>query len=343
MSITPDYNPMLVATWLTAILLTMDLNTFVSRQKPACPCCVFLMEDLFLPPTPTDPSDGATPLLPNEVVSPQEALKYIQLHAQEILSQQQDQGERKPPMLLVDTHNHAHLRRDRSEAYLLPADDTNAFKLLEVVSLTLAVEPSDWDDALQYSAAELSKTNRADLTLMGLGIHPWYLGDSIEPNGPWKQRLSDLLQEHPSAIVGEIGLCKMARCARSHPEGKAKGFEGQRVVLENQLEVAVQHQRPVSIHCVQQHGVFLDLLKETLVKVNAEPKPILEALIPPAIAMHSFTGTAHHVKQLLQWEASLFGEGPNDKKKKKRKEPADPSINRQPLLYFGFSHIGTSD
>jgi Tat protein secretion system quality control protein TatD with DNase activity len=40
--------------------------------------------------------------------------------------------------------------------------------------------------------------------------------------------------------------------------------------------------------------------------------------LPPTIAMHSFTGTAHHVKELLKLEKRFTSE--------------------EPLFYFGFSH-----
>lgn len=317
-------------------------------RRPSCPCCVFLTQDLFLPPsqstTTTEPTATDEPALPSsDVVSPPEALSIIQQHAQQLKLE-----DGRPAALLVDTHNHAHLKRERHSSYELPLHqkegDSARGSNLPVFSLTLAVEPADWDHALRFSAE--AEDSSPDTTIMGLGVHPWYLGDSVEPQGPWKERLDALLREHPSCIVGEVGLCKMAKCARTHPEGKRRGFEIQRAVLEDQIQLAVQHQRPVSIHCVQQHGVFWDFLKEILTKYKANgngTNPF--RFVPPAMAMHSFTGTAHHVKQLIQWEATLFGEGPNDSKKKKKKQSTEGETEKEqqaprpPLLYFGFSHI----
>jgi TatD DNase family protein len=49
-------------------------------------------------------------------------------------------------------------------------------------------------------------------------------------------------------------------------------------------------------------------------------KELIEAsTLPPAISMHSFTGTAHHVKELLELEEKVV------------------SVKR-PLFFFGFSH-----
>ncbi|CAB9507003.1 TatD DNase domain containing [Seminavis robusta] len=339
----------------------------------SCPCCVFLKDDLFLPPLVAkkgeelQAEEGSTIETGVGVPSPTEALKCIQDYAQQV-QEQKGLTPQSPAILLVDTHNHAHLRRERHDAYVMPTGKSQSSSAVFVVSLTLAVEPADWEDALQYAATcstssssvtedseQSTPLQMADRTLMGLGIHPWYLSEQVQASdNDWRQRLETLIQEHPSCVVGEIGLCKMAKCARSHPEGKARGFEFQREVLQEQLTLATKYRRPVSIHCVQQHGVFLDMLKEITMQAKAEPEKPPSSFVPPTMAMHSFTGTAHHVKALLQWEATLFGEGPNDSKKKKKKktnnqqqkDEENHAINNQPrppLLYFGFSHIVNYD
>ena len=70
------------------------------------------------------------------------------------------------------------------------------------------------------------------------------------------------------------------------------------------------------MHCVNQHGVFVNVLKE--IRDSAEGEEGVSALFPPAIAMHSFTGTAHHVKELLALEKTIAKE--------------------KTLFYFGFFH-----
>ena len=70
------------------------------------------------------------------------------------------------------------------------------------------------------------------------------------------------------------------------------------------------------MHCVNQHGVFVSVLKE--IRDCSEPGADVSAMFPPAIAMHSFTGTAHHVKELLALEKTI--------------------TTGKPLFYFGFSH-----
>ena len=73
----------------------------------------------------------------------------------------------------------------------------------------------------------------------------------------------------------------------------------------------------MSVHCVNQHGVFVSVLKE--IRDSADVgMDIIASFFPPAIAMHSFTGTAHHVKELLEFEKTIS--------------------NGKPMFYFGFSH-----
>lgn len=241
----------------------------MSADQPSCPCCVFLPDDLFLPDSLKDP---LTPL--ENMVTPQEALEQIV---------------KDESSILVDTHGHAHLERGLHESYQL--EHTPSIK---TISLACAVEAKDWDSCLEYAS-------QSPNILPGIGIHPWYLAD-LPDN--YLQTLEDLLQQHPRAMVGEIGLCKMARFLRTYSEGKTAALELQRKVFLDQLKLAAKYKRPVSVHCVQQHGVLLKVFNELDV-------------LPPTIAMHSFTGTAHHVQQMLKFEQH------------------HPSTR----IFFGFSHI----
>jgi Tat protein secretion system quality control protein TatD with DNase activity len=159
------------------------------------------------------------------------------------------------------------------------------------------VEPADWQACIEYAST-------SDTVLCGLGVHPWYLADLQEG---YLATLEELLQRHPNIIVGEIGLCKMARFVRNHPEGKAAALELQRRVFTQQIKLAAKYARPVSVHCVDQHAVLMKVLSD-----------LMPEEIPPSIAMHSFSGTAHHVRQLLQFEQQQFA---------------------TTKIYFGFSHI----
>jgi TatD DNase family protein len=147
--------------------------------------------------------------------------------------------------------------------------------------LACSVEPDDFITTLNFAAT-------SSTILPAIGVHPWYITNFDVNNDEWLQKIKQLLVEHPSAIVGEIGLCKIARWVRSYPDGKAPAMEIQRCVFKQQMELAAKYDRPVTVHCVNAHGMFISVMKE-----------LIEALtLPPAISMHSFTGTAHHVKEL---------------------------------------------
>lgn len=242
----------------------------------SCPCCIFLPDDLFLPDNVK--SNSSSTSTGTSFLRPQEAL-------QEIASSGAN-------AVLVDTHGHPHLQRDLHESYRI-----ETIPAIEIISLSCAVEPDDWQACLDYAAT-------SDSILCGLGVHPWYMADL--PEG-YLATLEDMLQRHTNVIVGEIGLCKMARFVRTYPGGKAAALELQRTVFTQQLKLAAKYERPVSVHCVDQHAV--------LMKVLAELTP---QEIPPTIGMHSFTGSAHHVRQLLKFEQQSTA---------------------KTKIYFGFSHI----
>lgn len=283
----------------------MDDLRNIAKAAPACPCCQFRLPDdlLSLHPVPKprrrDSTDDAAVTAEgcagmdatNNVTQP---TTHAMMDPREAWNQLREKNHR-----LVDTHGHAHLERESASLYQVEEQvkDTLQQEGPEVITLTCAVEPSDWEACLLHAA---QSTNR----IAALGIHPWYL-EGITEDGTWLIELERLLQTHPGCIVGEIGLCKMARFVRTYVEGKQAALALQREIFAKQLGLAAKYQRPVSIHCVNQQGVLLDAFKELM-------------SFPPCIALHSFSGTAHQVQQLLKWEETL-------------KLP-------ERLLYFGFSH-----
>ncbi|KAG5464255.1 hypothetical protein LSCM1_00436 [Leishmania martiniquensis] len=90
--------------------------------------------------------------------------------------------------------------------------------------------------------------------------------------------LRERLQQHPFAIVAEIGLDKL----RGPPEPvQVEAFVAQ-------LRLAAAYCRPVSVHCVRHYGLLLQLLQD----LPAEHTP-------PAIILHAFTGSLEVAKSLL--------------------------------------------
>lgn len=370
-------------------LVSSDLELLSRMNESSCPCCSFLGKNLFLPWGDTEVVEyervnvtgGSLPSEAVDVLSPSESWQAI-ISARADAAEQQQQ-----PIALVDTHGHPHL--ERSIQYAKEGSDEEASSYNDqanvVVSITAAVSPIDWDNAIDYAC-------RSQHILPALGVHPWYLGDILmknivenneeeitsEPtniekylNWEWLSELEAKISQHPNLIIGEIGLCKMARFVREFPKtlgGKATALQLQKIVFKKQMELAAQWRRPVTVHCVNAHGIFMETLDEILKEArescskegeihiscnnsleNEGVRATLKKAFPPAIAMHSFTGTAHHVQQILDFERSILypelvearGKKQRGKKKQQKHQDAEEKGDKgdtEILFYFGFSH-----
>jgi len=333
----------------------MKSGDAIAKKPPssACPCCQIFADgggNWFLPADVTaaggaDREEGAAlPRQPASLPSPSEAtensLRAMVEEPRRAWKLLRQRGRSR----LVDTHGHAHLERnDESSSKLYRDDDDddapNTEKKHDVSSsrmirVSCAVERADWDACLAYAAQSPNH-------VAALGIHPWYLEGLVtttddnneeeeQDSDQWLRQLEERLQQHPRVLVGEIGLCKQARFLRTYAKGKPAALELQRRVFVRQLELAVKYRRPVSIHCVNQQGVLLEIFRQHL----------CGGQLPPAVALHSFTGTAHHVQQLLKWEAEVLSQKTKKESSSPSKEEASSSSSSTttPLLYFGFSH-----
>ena len=111
-----------------------------------------------------------------------------------------------------------------------------------------------------------------------LGLHPWYVS---ERTAGWLDRLRALLQEHPHAGVGEIGLDH----ALEHADLAAQ----ERVFLE-QFALSIELGRPASLHCRRAFGRLLELLPRF-------------PLHPTGFVIHSYSGAAELIAPLVRFGA----------------------------------------
>ncbi|EEC77841.1 hypothetical protein OsI_17072 [Oryza sativa Indica Group] len=107
------------------------------------------------------------------------------------------------------------------------------------------------------------------------GLHPWWVP---ERSPDWMDSLRRFFAETPEAAVGEIGLDK-----GSH--GKTIDFGEQVEVFQQQLELAKELNKPVSVHCVRAFGDLLEILKRT-------------GPFPAGVLLHSYLGSAEMVSSL---------------------------------------------
>ena len=102
--------------------------------------------------------------------------------------------------------------------------------------------PVDWPDVAALAARDARN-------LPAFGLHPWDV--PAAPVG-WERALRDVLRAHPRASVGEMGL---DRWVEGHDPG------AQEAAFRVQLALAVELDRPLTIHCVRAIGPLMDLVR----------------------------------------------------------------------------------
>jgi TatD DNase family protein len=157
----------------------------------------------------------------------------------------------------------------------------------------MATKASDWD---KIASVWRMHPNRI---LPFYGIHPWNV-PSVETLNSDLQSLEAALINNPEAMVGEIGLDSVAK----DPLTKLIYNQiDQFILFSKQFEIAAKFQRAVSMHNVKTHGKILqffqkldgDYLKLIRDKSNLDN----QTLVPPAIMLHSYSGSIELCKSLL--------------------------------------------
>jgi TatD DNase family protein len=162
---------------------------------------------------------------------------------------------------LIDAHNHLHDER-------LAPFRAEAIAELERGGIEAAVvngtQEGDW-----AAVAELAR-ERAWVR-PAFGLHPWYVGGR-SPH--WRARLAELLVEFPGASLGEIGLDRWQ---------EGYDLDTQTGVFRAQWELAVEHERAATVHCLKAWGALWDFVRE------APP-------VPRGFLLHSYGGAGEMVR-----------------------------------------------
>lgn len=130
-----------------------------------------------------------------------------------------------------------------------------------------ATREGDW------VAVEALALAAPDFVFPAFGIHPWHAGTATTG---WQDRLAAMLEKHPRASLGECGLDQWV----SLPP-----MDLQRPVFRDQVRLARDLQRPLTIHCLKAWG--------PLFEVFAEAPP------PPRFLMHAFGGSLESARRLI--------------------------------------------
>jgi TatD DNase family protein len=168
-------------------------------------------------------------------------------------------------MKLLDAHNHLH------DARLAPHLAAILPKLSQVGvqrAVVNGTREDDWD-----AVAALARDHR--WIVPSFGLHPWHVpGRSAE----WLERLTALLDAHPFAGVGEIGL---DRWIEGHD------LANQSLVFTAQLVLAAKRNLPATIHCIRAWGALWEIIR-------AHPLPARGFLV------HAYGGPAEMTRGFLE-------------------------------------------
>ncbi len=178
-------------------------------------------------------------------------------------------------MKIIDAHSHID--------YI-----THNYQSDVVRTICCATNESEWD--------KLTDMITRDKNIYGaFGVHPWFVD---EAQFGFEKRLYDLLQSNDDFMVGEIGLDKFK-----------PNMDNQIDVFCRQMNIAVELNRTVFLHCVGAWDKILHILKSY--------KKL------PAIVAHDFNGSIDILNTLIKnydimfslhrINADLIGATPIDK------------------------------
>lgn len=132
-------------------------------------------------------------------------------------------------MMFLDAHLHA------------PDPDTR-FPAVGVFWINSAA-PRDWKTVARLAAAHPNVRGF-------IGLHPWHIDQAP---ADWLPELRELLLAQPQLGIGEIGLDQCGRHGDNLPR--------QQRVLQDQLQLAQELNRPVSLHCCRAYTALIEALQ----------------------------------------------------------------------------------
>ena len=138
-----------------------------------------------------------------------------------------------------------------------------------------ATSPADWE-----SVAAFIRGPSPFVVVPAFGIHPWYAENL--PEG-WLDRLNRMLDAHPAAALGEVGLDGIR---------KTIPLDLQRQCLVSQLELAASRRIPVILHGARAWEPLLETIR-----------PFREKI--PGFLIHGFSGSADQMRRFLDLGAAL--------------------------------------
>lgn len=214
-------------------------------------------------------------------------------------------------MALYDAHNH--LQDDWFEPHL-PA------LLLELQAL--GVKGAVVNGSCEADWTRVSIISRQTPWLKpSFGLHPWDCGNRGQG---WLLSLERMLQDHPNAAVGEIGIDRWMLDRAAPDDARLAGLRRaplveQQEVMAAQIELAVKLGRAASIHCLDAHATLLEQLRNT-------------HLPDRGFLLHAYSGPAELVEAFAELGAYFSFNGAFVDPRKKRARAAFRLVPSDRLL-----------
>lgn len=168
---------------------------------------------------------------------------------------------------MIDAHDHLQDLRPLADLgdVMQRAEEAGVLRMI-----CNAGKMSDWQDVLQLVQKYPGRV------IPALGVHPWYVSETARD---WMEQLLMILQQNPSALVGETGLDRFK---------EPRDEEEQEKFFRAHLQVGFELQRSVVIHCVRAWDWLLHILKTT-------------SSLPPALLFHAYSGGKDLISRLLKY------------------------------------------
>ncbi|KAI8077926.1 TatD family [Gilbertella persicaria] len=217
---------------------------------------------------------------------------------------------------------HKELYRDLCDAHCHPHDDIDKLALIPQLKTghitIMGVRQDDWDRVSQVTEECNLKYQKRCVPCFG---NDHKLQDMVNaladpsPYDTWYTHLHHKLQDHPEALVGEIGIDRSARLLPGgaidwhgkKPTQVHTSVDHQLAILDIQCQLARELNRGVSLHCVQGQGHLFDYMKKQslqfstrqLRKLNYQPNTL-------RVCLHSFGGSPATITQFMELKGFEF-------------------------------------
>lgn len=235
------------------------------------------------------------------------------------------------------------LYKDLCDSHCHPHDDIDNLKLISELKTghvtIMGVRQDDWDTVSQVANECNKKSDKKCIPCFG--IHPWFshflmtekseakedhykrilkstdtkelqdmtnalLKSETFEYEVWYNNLRQRLIDHPNALVGEVGIDRVAKLLPGgsiewqgvKPTSVTCSIEHQIAVFDIQCKLARELNRGISVHCVQGQGHLFNYMKEQSNGFSTRKLKQLK-VIPNILrlCLHSYGGAPGSVKQ----------------------------------------------